>query len=226
MSLARISSTTDSAPAFLKSSEGLVRGGAITLDSGNADSGTSDATFRAGNVVVLKTSTGTYVEANDSTGDRNTAPAITSSGHSDGNGVIAISYKGGAVISVTTTTGSGTEANHVTDLNAAEEFAAHFIASSAGGELTITAKDTGADVYFHIHTDTMATAGFAEGEANAVSGTDADYRVTLSASGLTDSAGTAVNNDAESAVAGHFDFSKLINLTAEAKAMLLRRGSF
>ena len=226
MSLARLNSITDSSPAFLKTGQGLFQGGAITLDSGNSDSGSSPTSLmRAGNVVVLKTGSGTYVEANDAAGDRCTAPSITTSGHSDGNGVIAVSLKGGAVISVTTSTGSGTEANHATDLNADAVFKARFVASSAGGELTITARETGADVYFHVDASTIAGVGFAEGEANAASGTDADYRVTMSPSSLVDSAGTAANNDAESALSGHFDWGQLINLTKEAKAVLVRRGS-
>jgi hypothetical protein len=181
--------------------------------------------FRAGNVVVLRTSTGRYVEANDSNGDSNGVATITSSGHSDANGAIALSLKGGTVISVTTTTGSGTEANHATDLNAAEEFAALFVASSAGGELTITSRDAGADVYFHVDSTTIATVGFAEGAANGVNGTDAEYLVTEGTVSLIDSGGTAAHAEAEASWAGDYVSGNLTNLSAEAKAVLLRRGS-
>src|SRR3990167_11354475 len=82
----------------------------IAIDSGNTDSGNTPAsTLRPGNVLVLRASTGRFVEANDANGDRNTAPSITSSGHGDGNGVIRVVGNHGS-ISVTTTTGAGTEA--------------------------------------------------------------------------------------------------------------------
>ena len=213
-------------PNHLRTSEGLVLSPYIVLDSGNTDSGSSPASmFRCGNVVVKRTSTGRFVEADDANGDRNAAPSITSSGHADGNGVIAIVYKGGSVISVTTSTGSGTEANHATDLNADAAFAALFVASSAGGELTITAKQAGADVYFYMDSTTMASAGFAEGEGNAVSGSDAEYLVTHSTVSLVDNAGSAAHAEAEASWAGDYNSGNLINLTAEAKAVLLRRGS-
>ena len=226
MAVPGLTTTAKAYTRHRRTDEGLVMVPSVVIDSGNTDSGSSPTSlFRPGNVVVLRTSTGRYVEANDSNGDDNGAAAITTSSHGDGNGVIAISYKGGTVISVTTTTGSGTEANHVTDLNAAEEFAALFFASSAGGELTITSRAAGSDVYFHMDSTTMATASFAEGETNAVSGTDAEYLVTEAHAKLTDENGTAAHDDCTASWSGDYVSANLINLTAEAKAVLIRRGS-
>lgn len=197
----------------------------IVLDSGNTDTGsTPNSRFRAGNVVVYKLAITQYVEANDSTGDRGTAAAITTSGHTDGNGEIKLVGNHGT-ISVTTTTGAGTEANNATDLNADAIFKAHYVASSAAGELTITSLAKGAQEWFYMHTDTMATPGFAEGEANGVNGADADYRVTLEDVDLIDRDGTAQDAQVASCRTGYFDESALINLTDEARAVLLKRGA-
>ena len=198
---------------------------AITLDSGNADSGSTPThRFRPGNVVVLRTSTGRYVEANDANGDDLGTASITTSSHSDGNGVIKLVGNHGT-ISVTTATSTGSEANNASDLNADADFAAFYTASSAAGELTITSNAGGEGEWFYMHSDTMATAGFAEGEDNGVSGSTPDVRVTARYADLKDEEGTAVHAEVLAYRKGHFDESQLINLTAEAKAILSGRGS-
>lgn len=197
----------------------------VTLDSGNTDAnGTPTHRIRPGNVVVRRASTGRYVEANDTNGDRAVAPTKSTTSHTDGNGVIKLVGNHGT-ISVTTTTGTGTEANNATDLNADADFAAHYTASSAGGELTITANRGGKSEWFYIHTDTMSTAPFTEGEDNGVAGEDADFRVVLDFVDLKDEEGTACHGDAKVAWTGHFDASNLINLTPEARATLAARGA-
>lgn len=202
-----------------------VFGDQVVLDSGNTDSGaTPTHRLRPGNVVVKRTSTGRYVEANDANADTGTAPSITTTSHSDGNGVIKLVGNHGT-ISVTTTTGAGSEANNATDLNADANFAAHYTASSAGGELTITANRSAADEWFYMHTDTMATASFAEGVDNASTGADPDVRVVVEAGDLQDPDGTAQHAPAVNLVRGYFDESQLINLTGQAKEVLARRGS-
>ncbi len=204
-----------------------VRGEHITLDSTVTDSGATPAhRIRPGNVVVLDTGDATYHEANDlANGDRNGQPAaIVSAGHADTIGVIAVRGNHG-LISTTTTTGTGTEAENATDLNANAAFAAHYIASSGGGELTITARRPGADEWFYVDATTDALAAFAEGIANEVSGADADYRVVTEAGDLLDPDAVAQNAPAVNLVRGYFDESQLVNLTAEAKEVLVRRGS-
>ncbi len=197
----------------------------IVLDSSNSDAGSTPThRFREGNVVVRRASTGRYVEANDANGDRNTSPAKSTTTHVDGNGVIKLVGNHGT-ISVTTSTGSGTEANNATDLNANAAFAAHYVASSAAGELTITARGSGKGEWFYIHTDTMATAPFTEGEDNGVAGEDADYLVVTEQADLKDEEGTAIHADARAARRGFFDASNLTNLTAEARSVLAARGS-
>lgn len=205
------------------------KGPTVVLDSGNSDSDgghTPTYEFRAGNVVVLRTSTGRYVEANDTNGDRNTAASIeTSSFSTTSGGDVVLSYKGGQTISVTNSTGSGTVDNYVTDLNADATFASLFVADNNGGELRIRTRGRGADEWFYVAAGTHDDLGFSEGEANAVYGTDADYLVTAEWSELQDEHGTAIHNTAATYEAAVFDESELINLTAEARAVLSRRGS-
>lgn len=204
-----------------------IRGEHITIDSSVTDAGaTPTHRIRTGNVVVLETGDGNYHEANDTVnGDRNTAPAaIVSAGHADTIGVIAVRGNHG-LISVTTTTGTGTEAENVTDLNADASFFAHYIAAVSGTDVSITARRPGADEWFYMDATTDALAGFAEGIANEVSGADADYRVVTEAGDLLDPDATAQDAPAVNLLRGFFDESQLINLTAEAKEVLVRRGS-
>lgn len=196
----------------------------VTLDSTNVDTGTPTHRFRPGNVVGRRASTGRYVEANDANVDVAIPPSITSAGHTDGNGVIKLTGNHGT-ISVTTTTGSGTEANNVTDLNANAVFAAHYVASVSGTDLKIEARGAGKEEWFYMHSDTMATAAFAEGVDNGSNGEDGLYGVTLEYADLKDDEGTAVHAECLVAFKGHFDASNLINLTAQARAALKKQGA-
>lgn len=225
MIIPHFSSTTLTGRRVLVDSMIDPRASSVTLDSGNTDSGSTPThRIRPGNVVARVASSGRYVEANDSAGDRSVAPAMTTSGHADTLDVIKLVGNHGT-ISVTVSTGTGTEANAATDLNANADFAAFYTATSGGGELTITANRGGKDEWFYIHSDTAAGIGFSEGEDNGVSGEDADYRVVLDFVDLKDEEGTAIHADALVAWSGHFDASNLINLTPEARATLARRGA-
>ena len=222
--LPQVQETTLADRNLLIDSTGLVQGQDVVLDSTNVDVPTPTFRIRPGNVVVLRTSTGLYVEATDPNGDRNTVATITSVGHVDGNGVIAVVYKG-MTISVTTATGSGTEAENATDLNADVLFRAHLIASSGAGELTIASRSTGADEDLFVDATTRDAAGFAEGIANSVNGVDEDYKVTADFGDLQDDDGNAVNGAVATWDAAHFDESNLLNLTGEARGVFARRGS-
>jgi hypothetical protein len=203
-----------------------VPGGAIVVKSTVTDSGGPRTTvLRPGFVLVKKTADGLYYAADDAAADRGAAPSITGAGHVDGNGVIALVGNHGS-ISVTTATGTGTVANHVTDLNANAAFAAHYIASSSGGQLKILARGTGAEEWFYIDAATIDTSGLAETEANAVKGTDADYRVLEDYLDMLDETGSVADSVAGSNTkAGCYLEANLLKLTAEARATLVRRGS-
>ena len=52
----------------------------ITLEAANTDAGSSPTHwFRPGNVTILRSGTGEYVEATDANADSSTAPSITKS---------------------------------------------------------------------------------------------------------------------------------------------------
>lgn len=211
--------------AFLVDGQQTILADAAEMASGQASAIVPTTLHPPGTVLVLETGDGFFYLADDAAnGDRSTPPSITSSGHVDGNGVIEINGPHGT-ISVTTTTGSGTEANNATDLNADSEFEDYYIATSGAGELTIAAKNNKESESFFIGTATRDAAGFAEGEANSVESTAADYRVTRWYTSLADATGTAVNALAACIYSGHFRESVLSNLTAEAKAVLLDRGA-
>src|SRR3990167_2698667 len=65
------------------SSYGEETDGGVIIEKSTVDTGTPTFRIREGNVLVKRTSTGEYVEANDANADVATAPAITSSGNTD-----------------------------------------------------------------------------------------------------------------------------------------------
>lgn len=217
-------STTFTDRHILESYEGLELAPQTVIDGTNSSDATNTPTWRVrpGMVLGLDISAGLWLNADHANVDVSAPASITSSSHTDGNGVIKLVGPGGTV-SVTTATGSGTEANNVTDLMADATFKAHYIATSGGGELTITAIDPNAD--FYVHSDTMATAAFAEGIANKVQGVPGQYRVVADFADLQNEDGTAVNAPVRCYARGHFDESNLINLTPDAKIQLSKLGS-
>lgn len=207
---------------------GRIFGDDVILDSSNTDSGsTPTSRFRAGNVIVKRTSTGRYVEANDGNADVSARAAITSSSHTDAtDDIVIVSPKlPGGTLTVTVTTGTGTEAECATDLNANADFAAFFTASSADNELTITMNAPGPENWFYMGSGTHANYGFAEGIDNYSAGTYPDVKVTRAPVRLTDDNGTAKHEIVPTYDSGYFDESQLINLTGEAKQVLVSRGA-
>lgn len=208
---------------YLISEDGLRAADDVLINSGQTSTLTPNYRMPPG-MVVGKGSGSTWYQADHASVVKAAAAAITTSGHVDTLGAIVI-VGNHANISVTTTTGTGTEAENATDLNADANFAAHYIATSGAGELTITSIATGADVEFYIDASTADGFGFAEGTANSVQGSGGDYRVTAFWADLQDLEGTAVNAFAPAHYAGHFREAELSNLTPEARAVLAARGS-
>lgn len=208
----------------------------VTLDSTNADAGnTPTHRMRAGNIVILRTSTGRYVEADDANADALTPATVSAIETADAgwqSTTITTTIRGGVSFDVVLGAGDDTDAEVVTALNANAVFAANCIADESGGFVRIRTLEAGAEAQLHVNS-TLATAYGANGIAD--NGTDPDVRVMLELASLQDKEGTAINADANTARKGHFDESALIvggavaSLTdqnyIEAKAVLLRRGS-
>lgn len=198
----------------------------VLVDSGNVDSGsTPTSRIREGNVLVKRTSTGRYIEANDSNGDRNLPPVVTASetADTDWDGeTITLTVNGVAVVTVTLGGADDTDAEVVTALNANATFRAHAIATAAGSRVVITGNKAGEGEYLKV-TSSLATAFGASGTED--SGSWADYGVLAKIVDLLDEAAAASHSLAPIVYArGRFKESLLVNLTADARAALIGRG--
>lgn len=210
-----------------------VPGPAIVLDSSDVDSGQSPTSLIGpGNVVVLRTSTGRYVEANDANGDRNTQASVTAlitnpgSGGWDGNLII---IHNGRSLTVALS-GDNTDAAVVAAIKAAAaaedpEFGS-ITAAVVSSRVVVYSQLYGADQSLEVYHASVATAFGAQYASTTYGhGSDADYRVTEDFCSLIDRDGNAVHGQVANSMAGFYDESNLTNLTGEARAVLSRRGS-
>ena len=199
----------------------------VILDSGLSDSG-STPTFRIrpGNCVVKKTSSGTYVAANDATGDRcgpASVSALEAASAAWNSLAITFTVDGGVPFSVTLQAGTGTNAAAVTDLNNNAIFAANCIADVSGGFVRIRTNPGGEGATLLVNAASRAAAFGANGTGGQ--GTDADYVVTEDFGDTKDLNAAAVNVSVPASKCGSFVAANIINLTSEARAVLTRRGS-
>ena len=111
----------------------------------------------------------------------------------------------------------------VTALNANALFAANFIASTVANRVTVKSLRAGADIYIKV-TSTLSTAFGASGQEDQ--GSDADYVILDEYVDTKDTNGAAVTPLAVGWPVGDFLTTNLRNLTAEAKATMMRQGSF
>lgn len=198
----------------------------IIVDSTNTDATNTPTTrIREGNVLVKRTSTGRYLEANDASGDRNTAASVTSAENPDGDwdaSTITVKVNGIEITAVTLASSSSTAATVAAELNADTDFAAHCNAAVSGSDVVISTLRAGADMHLEVTSDLSTAFGTT---ANTGFGADADYVVLLQRVDVVDHInGSAAHAGARAARVGYFDESNLINLTAEARATLSRRG--
>jgi len=209
----------------------------VVLSSDNSDAGSTPThNFRAGNVVILRTSTGEYVEADDSNADAPSVPSVSAAETADSDwqsATITVTLDGGVSIVVTLAASDDTDAEVVTKLNvdfAANSFPA--IADVSATLVRIRSFAGGATRTLHVTSD-LATAYGAAGLAD--NGTDPDVRVTMEDAWLKDVNADAIDGPAKVTRRGHFDESELIvggsaasstgQHWVEAKAVLIRNGS-
>ena len=203
----------------------------VLMASGQVSSLTPTTRHPPGTVLAYYTAGAEYVLATDSNADTGDAASVRSlitnpgAGGWDGNLLISGHW------------GSLTVALSADDTDAA--VAAAIIAAAAavnpeGPQITaadevadsvvsITNKDVGADTWLKVTHATVATAFGANGATDA--GTDPEIRVTTHYAELADIDGTAKDDMVPCLYAGYFDESNLVALTAQAKAVLTRRGS-
>lgn len=205
---------------------------AIVLDSGNVDSGsTPTSRFRAGNVVVYKTSIGQYVEANDTTGDRPTQPTVTSAeaADTDWDGTTITTYLDGVLVATSVLAGSDDSTSEVVTKLNTDYAAANLPIVASGLDAAVLVIKVNGGIHSSLRVEsTLATAYATAGGAGSYAedvGNEADYRVTLEDVDLIDRDGTAQDAQVAACKTGYFDESALINLTVAAKAELQRRGA-
>lgn len=210
---------------------GRREGADITLDSTNTDAG-SVPTFRMrpGNVVVREAASGRYREANDALGDRNTPAAVTAlvtGAVAHQLAVITLSVDGGPAFAVTLGAADDTDAEIAAALNANARFAGECIADVVAARVRIRTINAGSGKTLEVSDDVAAPDSLfgAAATPSRAFGADADYRVTADFADLEDENGAAIDAPVKNFFAGHFDESNLINLTAEARAVLSRRGA-
>lgn len=207
---------------FIPGSDVQVGAGTIT-DAGV----TPNTRIRPGEVMVLRTSTGKYVSANDANGDRNAPASVSALETADidwQNMVYTITVDGGVSFTVTLGATDDTDAEVVTALNANAVFAANCIADVNAGVVRIRTLEGGTEKTLTVVSDLATAYGAAPGIS--AKGTDADYRVSERYMDLADENGTAIEGIVATSLVGFYDLSELRNITAEAQAVLTRRGSY
>lgn len=206
-------------------------GGTVVIDSGNTDAGnTPTSLFSEGNVIVLRTSTGRFVEANDSNGDVFTPPVVSSAeaADTDWDGTTLTFYLNGDLVATVVLAGSDDSTSEVvTALETA--FLADQIPLVASGldaaVLVVTAHVLGSLRVESTLATAFATAGGAGSYAEDNS-TDPLFLVTRQPVLLLTADGTAAAHKmCDTCWKGHFSLAGLTNLTAAARAVLERRGS-
>lgn len=201
------------------------------LKSTVTDSGASPTTtIRKGNSIVKKTSDGLFYlddgPANASSADRNTVAAVVAQETADGDWAsktISVYVNGSLLVTVTLGGGDDTDAEVVTALNGNAIFAANCIASASGSRVHIKTLKAGADQYLYV-TSNLSTAFGSSGQTG--SGTDAEYYITEEEVSMLDpDTGAVADRPVKTSFAAYYDESELLNLSAEARATLSRRGA-
>lgn len=219
---------------FLLSDARKVQGGSVRLKGGVTTNWptTGGKVMPAGAVVVKKTADGLYYLANDAVnGDRNAAASVESLEKPDSDWqsktiTWTVTYPDGKVFGDTVALGATDDsiAEVVAALNGDPSFRAHLVASDSGADdlLVITTVAKG-NVHLHVTSD--LESAFGEDGQEGV-GSEADYRVVYEQRDLVGLNGAARDSDlTPTLLAGHFDESKLVGLTSEARAVLESRGS-
>lgn len=212
-----------------------VLGPDVVVKSDQTDAGsTRTSLLRPAYCLVKVTSTGKYVAADDSTGDRNAAASVTAlitnpgGGAWDGTLTIKGPFAPTTGVAVTLSA-DNTDAAVVTKINAA--FAAldpelgSVIASVVSNRVVVTTRGRGAGQWLNVSHGTVATGWGTAAVGTTGVGTDADYVVSEDYVDLLDGNAAAVDGFASTTRAGHYDAANLLRATGEALVVLARRGS-
>lgn len=224
--LPRRTTTSRDAAVHRLTSRGKEADTTVVLDSTNTDAGNTPATrFRPGNVVILRTSTGRYVEADDTNADAMLPATVSAAETADTDwqsATITLALNGGPGHTVTLGAADDTDAEVVTALNGDAGFAALYIADESGGVVRIRTRQAGEGLNLLV-TSSLATAYGASGTEGL--GSDPAVGVTEHVVDLVDENNVAINEMVTiSRVNADYDTSQLISLTNEARIVLERNG--
>lgn len=179
-----------------------------------------------GTVIVRVPRAYAFVDATDPRGARCTPAEVVAIQPADAawaNTQITISLSAGLGFVVPLDAQATTTPAVIDQLNRNAQFAAHFLASDLNGAVRIRTREAGA----HKHVLVQSTLPAAFGPIGvAGAGTDADYRVTDATVEVRDLEGNPIEVLVPTLLVAHFDESELLSLTAEARAVFARRGSF
>ena len=221
-------STTVGGRKILYTTIGREQGPNVVLQSDNADSGSPTTRFRRGNVIALRTGTGEYVEANDANADHQDAASVntlvTNPGSGGWDGVVTIEGNWGSF--TVTLSGANSDAAVAAAIIAAAaalnpESQAPVTAADATGSVSITNIQKGAGTWLKASHATVSTMF---GSNAYDQGNDPDILVTDADADLVDENGSAASAEVQTLRRGHFIAANLLNLTAEARAVLEKRG--
>lgn len=214
-------------------------GSSATVKSTVTDSGSDRSTLLRPGFVIGKGADAFYA-ATDAANVIGSSCAVATSkidlGAGTASKVFGWKYKGGAEQTVTMAGSDDTPAEVVTALGANAGFTRDLIASLNGNKLVVTSRRGGVGEYFQITAQNFNGQGGVAQDTftnnSQYGGADADYRVLGTGDGgytdYTDMLGADLvvsDTPANNLVAGWFIETQLIGLTAEAKAVLTRRGS-
>jgi hypothetical protein len=204
-------------------------GPAAQLISTATDSGASPTTtIRKGNCIVKKTSTGLfYIDdgiTNAGGADRNTPASVTAAETADGDWAsktITIYVDGGPAQVVTLGATDDTDA----------EVVAAIMLQTTGVKATVVSsrvviKTDGAGAHRTLTVASNLSTAFGASDSVPAYGTDAEYYITEEeVSTLDPNTGSAATVEVKTSFKAYYDESQLLNLSAEARATLSRRGA-
>lgn len=206
----------------------------VVIAAGQVDAGNSGfrtSFLRPGYVLAKRTSTGKYVAASDANADHQTqaevSTLVTNPGSGGWDGTVTIEGHWGSF--TVALSGANTDAAVAAAIIAAAaalnpESQAPITAADTTGEVTITNHDKGAGTWLKATHATVAGMFGAAGQSSF--GTDPDILVTEDYVDMLDGAAASVDQASGPVTrVGHYDAANLTNLTAEAAAVLLKRGS-
>lgn len=207
----------------------------VVIEAGQIDAGNSSfrtSFLRPGYVLVNHTSDAdVYVAATDGDAAHQTAAQVstlvTNPGSGGWNGDVTVEGDWGSF--TVTLSGANTDADAAAAIVAGAaalnpESQAPITAVDGTGKVTIKNVRKGAGTWLKATHATVSTMFGAAGQSSY--GTDPDVVVTEKYVDMLNGAGTSVNSaSGEVLRKAAFDAANLINLTAEAAAILLKRGS-